>query len=229
MVDATARRTSSGGVWVNDTSFTGRQFSLPVSLNTENYSPGVVEFWDGQGVTSVYSEVMPVEFGPPPFDNEINAVTPVLDYHGNTEYGPYGYCFGDFSYNRTFYSARVMQDFSQTSGFHYYDSASRYIADLDRDTVIDLFWDNTPYTESDISPQSLVNLLNMGLGQAYSFRQSVQEEYREGGSASFNLLDGGIQYGGYATISNLSVVPLALLTNIPVILDHIHQTLPATP
>jgi hypothetical protein len=207
LVDATARRTSSGGVWVNDAGFTGQQFSLRLSFDSDNYSPGDVDTWNGE--TSVYSEIEPVEFGATPLDTEINAVAPALDYHGNPEQGPSGAFFSDFSHDQSTDSALVWHDFSQTSGFYYYDSASRYLADFDRETIIDLFWDDAPYSESDIAPQSLVDLLQMGMGQTYSFRQSVQEIYYDNfGLGSANLLDGGIQFDGYATLSNVSVVPI---------------------
>ncbi|MCU7930501.1 MAG: hypothetical protein KZQ90_06850 [Candidatus Thiodiazotropha sp. (ex Codakia rugifera)] len=209
LVDATSRHTSSGGAWVTDTSFTGQQFTLRLSLDSDNYSPGEVNNMSGLGITSVYSSLEPVAFGPTPFDTEINAVMPVLDYHGNPDTGSTGAFFSESSYNQSSNSASVIQSFNNNSGFYYYDSSTRYLADLDRDTIIDLFWDDAPYTESDITPQSLVDSLNMGMGQTYSFFQGVHENYYDnfGGSPS-NLLDGGIRYMGTATMSNISAVPI---------------------
>ena len=207
LVDATARHTTSGGSWVNDSSFNGQQFSVRVSLDTDNYSPGTVDSWNGH--SSIYSSVEPVRFGATPLDNEMNAVTPTLDYHGNAEYGPDGAYSADLSYSQTHNSATLWQGFSQTSGNYYYDRVSRYMADFDRDTIIELIWDNAPYTESDIAPRSLVDLLSLGMGQSYSFIQTVSENYYESfGSSPSVLLDGGIRYTGYATMSNVSVVPV---------------------
>jgi hypothetical protein len=207
LVDATSRSTISGGSWINDSNYVGQQFSVRVSLNTDNYSPGTVDAWNGD--SSIYSSVEPVRFGATPFDNEMNGVTPTLDYQGNAGYGPDETYQASLNYNQYQDSVNLWQGFSQISGNYYYDSASRYMADFDRDTIIELIWDNTPYTESDVTPRTLVDLLSLGMDQTYRFTQSVQESYYDNFNTSPHiLLDGGIRYSGYATISSISAVPV---------------------
>lgn len=211
LVDVTTRQAYSNGSWNADTSFTGQQFTLTVTLDSDNYMPGTVEFWSGQGVTYVQPSAYPIEFSATPFDDEINAVTPVLDYHGNTEYPASASLSGEFNYNQTFDSATVDQSFYRGSSLNYMnrEGSNFYFASLSRNLGIGMHWADAPFTESDIAPLTLMEYLNMGMGQSYDFYQSVREGYTPNhGYEPWTYMDGGIQYFGSATMTSISAVPL---------------------
>lgn len=210
LVNATDRYTTSNDNWVRDSNFSGQQFTLSVVFDSDNYNPGLFDYWDGQGISSYRPDIYPVSIGDTPFDEELNAVQSTLDYHGNVEGSTSGSSYGEYSYNQTFESGLISQSFYQNSGVVYYDTPRRYIADFDRDISLDFFDHNADLIEADIVPLTLEDYLGLGYGRTFNFYQSVEEDYNENwtNGGQWISVDGGIRYSGSATMTSISTVPV---------------------
>jgi len=212
LVDIDRRSTSVNDQWVVDSNYTGQEFTLSVTFDSNGYNLGERDYWDGQGVTSYRPSIYPISASETPFDTEINSVQPTLDYHGDTETTFSGSVSGEYSYNQTFQRSTISQDFYLSSGVSYYDSPSRYIASFERSISLGFRTFDETMTLGDIVPLSLEEYLDLGLGQTFSFRQQVDEDSNENwtypGGAEWITVDGGIRYSGNAIMTNVAVVPV---------------------
>jgi len=94
----------------------------------------------------------------------------------------------------------------------YYDSPSRYIGSFDRSISLVFRETDQTMTLDDITPLSLEDYLNLGMGKTFSFLQQVDEDSNENwtypNGAEWITVDGGIRYHGSAIMTNISAVPL---------------------
>ncbi len=210
LINVSTRYISSNNSWLQDSGFSGQQFILSVGFDSGSYTPGVLDYWDGQDVSSIRPEISPVSFSATPFDEELNAIQPALNYYGNEEISSPGTGFGEISYNGTFDNGTISQSYGKNKSVLYRDIQTKYIADFDRNISIGFTNYNANLTVADIVPLSLDEYLNLGYGQTFRFFQSVEEDYNNDwpGSGSWITLDGGVRYEGAGTISNISVVPV---------------------